>query len=213
MLNFVHFSSIPSTQTWLIQKLREEEIVLPICVLSEHQSSGVGSRNNSWKSVKNALTFSFAFKRSFLPLDMPMQSISIYIGYLFKEWLSQEDLDVWLKWPNDLYLEDKKVGGIMTQYLKDAVICGIGINLEDEAMASLNLSWREDEKKKKVFSFLEFFFKFPTWSEIFKNYKLEFQRNFNFAFHFENHKVYFRDVELCEDGSVLWRGEKIYSLR
>lgn len=163
--------------------------------------------------MQNALTFSFAFKQSSLPLDLPLQSISIYIGCLLKEWMLKEGVNVWLKWPNDLYLGDQKVGGIMTQCLKNAVICGIGINLEDASMGSLGLSWNRDTKKKKVFSFLEFLFKFPTWSEIFKNYKLEFQRNFDFVFHFENRKICFCDVELCEDGAVLWRGKKIYSLR
>lgn len=213
MLNLIYFSSIPSTQVWLVQKIRQEEVNLPICVLSEHQSSGIGSRDNAWESVQNALTFSFAFHQSCLPVDMPMQSISIYIGYLLKEWILKEGVDVWLKWPNDLYLGDEKVGGIMTQCSKNAVICGIGINLKDVSMASLGLSWNRAEKKEKVLAFLNFFFKFPTWSEIFKNYRLEFQRNFAFSFHFQNRRISFRDVELCEDGAVLWRGEKVYSLR
>lgn len=212
-MNLIYFSSIPSTQVWLAQKIRDEEVSPPICVLSETQSSGVGSRNNDWKSVENALTFSFAFRQTSLPLDLPMQSISVYVGYLFKEWMIKEGFDLWLKWPNDFYLGNQKVGGIMTQCLKNVVICGIGINLEDSIMSSIGVCWKQEEKKKKVFSFLEFLFNFPIWSEIFKNYRLEFQRNFDFTFHFENHKISFRDVKLCEDGAVFWRGEKIYSLR
>lgn len=211
MLNLIYFSSIDSTQVWLTEKIRQGGLDLPVCVLSDRQDRGIGSRNNAWRSVENALTFSFAFCKSSLPSDLPMQSISIYVGYLLKEWL--KEFDVWLKWPNDLYLGEEKIGGIMTQCLGDAVVCGIGINLKDPHMASLGVSWGEEDKKEKVFSFVDFLFKFPTWSEIFTNYKLEFHRSFAFTFHFENRKISFRDVELCEDGSVFWMGKKIYGLR
>lgn len=213
MLDFVYFTSIPSTQIWLSEQIREEKVKVPICVLSEMQSAGIGSRNNHWKNVANALTFSFAFEQSRLPVDLSLQSLSIYIGYLLKEWMRAEGFDVWLKWPNDLYLGDQKVGGVMTQCIKNAIICGIGVNLEDSTMPCIGVAWGKEEKKKRVFSFLEFLFKFPNWFEIFQNYRLEFHKNFDFIFHFKNYKISFRDVRLCEDGAVLWREEKIYSLR
>ena len=213
MLDFFYFPSIDSTQTWLIDKVKRGEISKNACVLSDFQTQGLGSRENSWDNVEDALMFSFVFQKEALPKDLPIQSISIYIGFLFKQWLVAEYSELWLKWPNDFYLQDQKVGGILTQSIQDKMICGIGLNLQSESYASLGARWSKEEKEERVRMFLAFLFEFPTWSYIFENYKIEFHKNFDFTFHFHNQKISFCDVDLCNDGSVVWKDQKIYSLR
>ncbi len=213
MLDFFYFSSIDSTQTWLIDKVKSGEISRDTCVLTDFQTQGLGSRENVWDNVENALMFSFAFQKEALPKDLPIQSISIYIGFLMKQWLAKEHPQVWLKWPNDFYLQNQKIGGILTQSVQDYIVCGIGINLQATFYASLNARWSRKEKEDRLRRFLTFLFKFPTWSYVFQNYKIEFYKNFDFTFHFDNHEISFCDVTLCDDGSVVWKDQKIYSLR
>lgn len=212
-MNFFYFESLDSTQTWLIEKIKQEDLSFPSCVMSDIQTRGIGSRNNAWENVENALMFSFCFADTKLPQDLPRQSISIYLGYLLKEWLVSEGHDVWLKWPNDLYVEDSKIGGIISQSMKNAIICGVGINLYSTSYASLKLNWNKIKKQNKLKKFLDFFFKFPTWSYVFEKYKLEFHKNADFTFHIKNKEVPFSDAVLSKDGSLLWKNQRIYSLR
>jgi len=46
---------------------------------------------------------------------LPIASASIYFSYLIKEVLSRYRKDIFVKWPNDLYINGDKVGGIITK--------------------------------------------------------------------------------------------------
>ena len=50
--------------------------------------------------------FSFAIKIDELPTDLKLESASIYFAYLLKETLYELGSCVWLKWPNDFYIDD-----------------------------------------------------------------------------------------------------------
>lgn len=182
--------------------------------MANHQTQGRGSRGNSWDGVKRAILFSFVFQREKLPKDLPVQSLSLYIGGVMEEFLLQKgSKSIWLKWPNDLYVEEKKVGGILTQCIGENCICGIGLNLESEIYAELDLQILDEKKQDFVQEFLDFFLHFPTWKEIFSKYKLKFHKNFSYYFHHHNQKISFRDAVLCEDGAIMINSEKIYALR
>lgn len=214
MLELFVFDELDSTQKFLVNYLkRKEKLDSPLCVLADRQSQGIGSRNNVWEGVENGLTFSFALDLKMLPQDLPLQSFSLYFGFLFKEYLNTLGNEVWMKWPNDLYLGDLKVGGVITQCLKSVIVCGTGLNLNSLTFASLKLDWSKEEKQKNICNFLDFLMTFPKWKEIFNKYKLEFYKNSNFIFHHCGDEISLQNVELCEDGSILSRGQRFYSLR
>lgn len=214
MLNFFVFEEIASTQKYLVEKIRNENnFSLPLCVLAQKQSQGIGSRGNEWESVEEAILFSFAFSNKDLPKDLPLQSLSIYIGALMGDFLEKRGFEVWVKWPNDLYLDDKKIGGIITQSIKEICVCGIGINLFSKHFSALKISLDLEEKRKFVDDFLQFFFTYPTWSEILGNYRLKFYKNYPFSFHYGDKTLSFKDASLCEDGAIMIENQKIYSLR
>ena len=129
------FKEIPSTQEFLYALTKNDDS-LPILVLTLKQTKGIGSRGNKWQSPQEGMYFSFALHTSQLPNDLPIQSSSIYFGWLFLQRLRECNKHVWLKWPNDLYIQDTKakmgkIGGIMTQATKQCLICGMGINVFD----------------------------------------------------------------------------------
>lgn len=214
MLNFLFFEEVDSTQKWLVDYCkREQNPLLPFCVMSERQSGGVGSRGNEWESVESAILFSFAFSQSDLPKDLPLQSLSIYVGNLMDQFLNQKGFEVWVKWPNDLYLGEEKVGGIITQSIGGVCVCGIGINVFSSHFASLQIQMNKWQKESFAKEFLQFFFTYPTWSEILSNYKIKFYKNYPFFFHYGDKTLSFEDALLCEDGAIMIENQKIYSLR
>ena len=109
------FNELESTQTYLIDELKEKRLTAPIVIMAKEQTAGVGSRDNSWEGGEGNLFFSLAISIDDLPQDLPLNSASIYFSYLMKEVLDQYITDVWLKWPNDLYHNQSKIGGTITK--------------------------------------------------------------------------------------------------
>ncbi len=202
------FESLPSTQTYLLEKLKSDGLKAPILILAKKQSVGIGSRGNVWESVKNALTFSLALNASDLPKDLPMQANALYLGFLFKEVLKELGSQTWLKWPNDLYVEDQKIGGVMVNIYKDMRVCGIGVNRVSKKWACLDIGASDD---LIIEGFLKKIEENLFWGEVLSKYALEFHKNNSFSFHNDwGEAVSLRDAGLLEDGRICIKG-KIYS--
>jgi len=103
-MEFVYFEEIPSTQKYLLQHTQSN-----VCVWTQYQTDGIGSRANKWIGERGNLFFSFAISKEQLAPDLPLQSISIYYMYQLKMLLTQLGSKVKFKWPNDLYLKKKLV--------------------------------------------------------------------------------------------------------
>lgn len=135
MFDFLVFERLDSTQKYLIAQLKSREIERPVCVLAKHQTSGVGSRGNAWQGVECGLYFSFCAPLNALPSDLKLESASIFFGFIFKEILG--DSRLWLKWPNDLFLGDSKLGGVICNVVGEFVVCGIGLNVESSEFCAI----------------------------------------------------------------------------
>jgi BirA family biotin operon repressor/biotin-[acetyl-CoA-carboxylase] ligase len=55
--------------------------------------------------------------------------------------------------------------------------------------------------------------KFPKWKEIFSLYKIEFELSRRFSVHIENDEKSLKNAVLCEDGSLIMEGKRVFSLR
>jgi len=211
-LEIYSFDRLPSTQKFLLDGVRNNTLAVPAAVIAKEQFNGIGSRENSWSGGEGNFFASIALERGQLPSDLPLSSVSIYFAYIMKQVLKELGEDIWLKWPNDLYLGDEKVGGIMTQKVKKFLICGIGINLKNSSngFRSLYSDISADFLLKKYLEALE---KFPKWKQIFSEYQIEFERSRRFSVHIENYQKSLRKALLCEDGSILIEGKRVFSLR
>ncbi|MFP6083770.1 biotin--[acetyl-CoA-carboxylase] ligase [Helicobacter pylori] len=201
------FESLPSTQTYLLEKLKSNELKAPVLVLAKNQSAGIGSRGNIWEGTKSALTFSLALNASDLPNDLPMQANALYLGFLFKEVLKELGSQTWLKWPNDLYLENQKIGGVLVNIYKDMRVCGIGVNRVSTKWACLDIGASDD---LIIEGFLKKIEENLFWGEVLSKYALEFHRSNSFSFHNDwGEAMSLKDAELLEDGRICIKG-KIY---
>jgi len=117
-----------------------------------------------------------------------------------------------MKWPNDLYLEDKKIGGMITNIVGENFLCGVGLNLTETPKGFTKLDIKLDKKLllENYFINIE---KKVLWKQVFSKYKLEFYRNQKFFTHSNGVKVSLGDATVNDDGSLNINGERIYSLR
>ncbi|EKE79366.1 biotin--[acetyl-CoA-carboxylase] ligase [Helicobacter pylori] len=201
------FESLPSTQTYLLEKLKNDALKAPVLIVAKNQSAGIGSRGNIWEGVKSALTFSLALNASDLPNDLPVQANALYLGFLFKEVLKELGSQTWLKWPNDLYLGSQKIGGVLVNVYKGMRVCGIGVNRVSTKWACLDIGVSDDWI---IEGFLKKIEENLFWGEVLSKYALEFYRSNSFSFHNDwGEAVSLKDAQLLEDGRVCIKG-KIY---
>ena len=99
------------------------------------QTSGRGQRGNTWLSepYKN-LTFSIVVKRSFNIEPAKQFVINEMISLAIVDLLSGYGIDARIKWPNDIYVGDKKICGILIEHavrgnLLAHSIIGVGLNV------------------------------------------------------------------------------------
>ncbi len=211
-MQIICIEKIASTQLFLCEKIRKGEIRQNTAIYALEQTSGVGSRDNAWISSRGNLHLSFCVRERDLPSDLPLASVSIYFAYLLKDLLAQKGSQIWLKWSNDLYLNDKKVGGVMSHKIGEFVVCGMGLNLK---FAPQNATFCdiEIEIKELVEEFIKVLEKKFLWKQIFSKYVLEFEKSKKFSVHYEGRLYALRDALLYEDGSILLANKRVYSLR
>ena len=210
MLEIFFHKALDSTQLEA-RRLVQNGISRPFAVVSDIQHKGMGSRNNQWHSQEGNLFLSFVLERKLLPLDLPLSSASIYFGYLLKETLDGYGSAAWLKWPNDLYLDENKIGGVITQVVGENLICGIGLNLlRSEFFHGLDVKIDRNDLIKTYFFKLE---KFPEWKKIFSKFRIEFFKSKGAVAHVDGEKLSLENALLQDDGSLIINGKRVFSLR
>lgn len=96
--------------------------------LAESQTNGRGRLGREWKSAKGeGLWFSILLKPDILPDRVSL--ITLVAGMAVCRALGNK---YFIKWPNDIVADGKKVCGILTELSDGNVICGIGINVNHE---------------------------------------------------------------------------------
>lgn len=212
MLKTVWLKSVDSTQTYLQDALKTKTISTAAMVVAEEQTSGKGSRGNEWIGLKGNLFFSFCLEKSSLPEDLPLSATSIYFSFLLKKVLSNLDSLVWMKWPNDFYLDDKKIGGTITNISGKWFVCGIGLNLIQSPSGFSHLDIPID-KQRVLEEYEKSLLNLPSWKKLLKEFQIEFTKSKKFSTHIADETVSLSTAELADDGALIINGQRIYSLR
>ncbi len=139
------FDNIPSTNTYLCDRVKKE-ILGKTLVIAREQSGGRGRMGRTFHSPKDA----GLYMSLLLPLENVKESegLTIRIGVALYHALKRQfpDLSPTLKWVNDIYVENKKLAGILVEGVTrvDGVFCavvGVGMNF-------LNAAFPEELKEK-----------------------------------------------------------------
>lgn len=128
------FHSIDSTNQYLLDQLDNHKTGVHCC-LAEMQTHGRGRRGRHWLSpYAKSIYLSFA-----VWLNLPMYQISglsLVVGVGVAQTLDKLGIvNVGLKWPNDLHINEKKIGGILVELQGEAegpvrVVIGLGVNVQ-----------------------------------------------------------------------------------
>ncbi|QDT95797.1 biotin--[acetyl-CoA-carboxylase] ligase [Gimesia aquarii] len=139
-----YFESLSSTNTWALNTLCSPEksnssskMTLPSLVLTGKQTAGRGRGSNSWWSPEGALAFSLVVDVGQIQISIERQPLialatGLAVCETLKKYLSEFKLA--LKWPNDVYLQQQKVCGILVETVADQpglVVIGVGLNLNN----------------------------------------------------------------------------------
>ena len=211
-MEILSFRQLPSTQKYLTEQIKQKILQDSIAVITDEQSAGVGSRDNKWSGGEGNFFASVAIPLDKLPTDLALSSASIYFSYIMKQILVELGENIWLKWPNDFYKNDEKVGGTITQKVNNTLVCGIGLNLK-KSQNGYSALQNDICPKILLEKYLERLEKFPTWKQIFSEFEIEFELSRKFSVHIENYQTSLGEAQLCNDGSLIIGGKKVYSLR
>lgn len=131
-----------STNNFLSALCDKEGVPEFTTVCANFQTAGKGQRGNSWESEKGRnLLFSFVIYPTFVKAREQF-ILSEIISLSVKEALDCHISDVSVKWPNDIYWQDKKICGMLIENVLNAeggvarCIAGIGLNINQQAFLS-----------------------------------------------------------------------------
>jgi BirA family biotin operon repressor/biotin-[acetyl-CoA-carboxylase] ligase len=119
-----------------------EELPHGYCISADFQTSGHGQATNRWESEdgKNLL-FSLLLRPTVIPAAeqfVVTELVTLAIINALQDYIRQQ---ITIKWPNDIYVGDKKLCGILIENALcgptiDTCIVGIGININQELFVS-----------------------------------------------------------------------------
>ena len=133
-MNVVHFESIDSTNLYL--KNNYDKLSDLTFVSTNYQSNGSGRTKRNWYSEKNKnLLFSLLIKDRDL-IDR-FNTLSILSAYTIVEVLKEYGINnLSIKWPNDVYVKDDKICGILLESISkeniECLIIGVGLNVNQD---------------------------------------------------------------------------------
>ena len=222
------FETIDSTNTYLKQNY--ENLDNFTFVRADLQASGRGRSSRKWLSKKgDNLLFSLLIKDK--ELINKYKSLSINSAYLVLKILEEYGLkNLSLKWPNDIYANDKKICGILLESVSkqeiECLIIGIGLNVNQKEFVGdylikptsmineLNKEIDLIELKNKIFNSLLNNLKKDYYTEIIKYDYLK-NKTVNVVIHNENktvkvlgiNKDYSLKIVLDEEERDIYAGE------
>ena len=123
MPRLIKAKEVDSTNEWIKKHLNKLEDLDSI--IAETQTAGKSRNAKDWFSPKGGFWFSFILKES----SGNSNSLSLLSAVIVCEIMREYDLPAKIKWPNDIILKEKKLGGILIENIQGDFIVGIGLNL------------------------------------------------------------------------------------
>jgi BirA family biotin operon repressor/biotin-[acetyl-CoA-carboxylase] ligase len=135
--HLIKLEEVDSTNTYLSNLAAHQKLADGTVVIARYQSAGKGQRGNVWLVDKNKnLTFSILYYPNSVNINKQFlltQAISLGVY----DYLITKCKNTRIKWPNDLYVGNKKIGGLLIENsIKGEsivqVVIGVGLNINQE---------------------------------------------------------------------------------
>lgn len=212
--HIVRLNSVDSTNNYANIQLKDNELIEGTVFLAYEQSGGRGQLKNSWESEPGSnLTFSIVLFPDFLDIRRQFMLSKVVTLGIHKALNKYVD-SLRIKWPNDIYAGDRKLGGIliensiMNACIKSSVI-GIGINVNQTRFyseapnpVSLSMLAKKDFDKElilsEIFSGIDFYY-----SLLKQNEEERINREFLSVLYRFNEKHWFKDEQERFEGAIV----------
>lgn len=129
----IYKKTIDSTQNHAFRILDQHDG--NIVIVSGHQSQGRGRFKREWLSPEaSGLYMSLVFRPNISNHNMIV--FNLFMSLAISETIRETaGLNSGIKWPNDIFINDKKVCGFLTEVIStdnivDTIVCGVGINIK-----------------------------------------------------------------------------------
>jgi len=136
----IQLQSVDSTNSYASRLLSREDVPEGTVILAVHQTQGKGQCGSSWESEEGKnLLFSIILKPEFLRADKQFY-LSMCISNGILDFITPIANPVSIKWPNDIYLNGRKVAGILIENTIMAnclffSVVGIGLNVNQRVFS------------------------------------------------------------------------------
>ncbi|TRX71056.1 biotin--[acetyl-CoA-carboxylase] ligase [Carboxylicivirga sp. M1479] len=138
---FIVYPQLESSNLEMKRLASKQQLAEYSLVITPNQTAGHGQAGNSWESEKDKnLTFSILLRPGFLAPHLQF-CISKVVSLAIIDTLKTLGIESSIKWPNDIYIEDSKVAGILIEnsifgHRLEYSIVGIGLNVNQEQFVS-----------------------------------------------------------------------------
>lgn len=133
----ISIDNLTSTNSYAIHLLSHGKLPEGTIVQTYYQTAGRGQPGNKWESEegKNLLISIILYPSTIHPEDQFIISMAISLG--IHDYLSLQIPDSSIKWPNDIYIKNDKIAGILIESSLignriEYLIAGIGLNVNQE---------------------------------------------------------------------------------
>lgn len=144
----IHIDETDSTNRWLRDSdgsfVTSADVTKEpsLCVVADYQTAGKGCGTNTWESERGKnLTFSLLLHPEEIPASCQFrisEAVSVALCQTLESYIYNK---VEIKWPNDIYVGDKKICGMLIEnrlqgsVIKDSIV-GIGLNVNQDSFHS-----------------------------------------------------------------------------
>ncbi len=137
MFHILHFESIDSTNTYAkahIKNLNHYDVIW-----ADYQTHGRGRRDHQWTAPKKAHVMASILIKEAIEANRIQQLTQVCAVSVWQ--LCQSlGIEAAIKWPNDIYVGDKKLAGILIESVFEkelqGIVIGTGINVKEEGLPS-----------------------------------------------------------------------------
>lgn len=138
----VRFNETTSTNEEASLSMKTTNVIEGTAFLTDSQTNGKGQRGRVWESVSNQnVLVSYVYYPTFLHVEQQfnlIMAVSLAVKDLLDKYLMDKAT---IKWPNDIYINDLKISGILIEsamkgdFMSSSII-GIGININQRKFNS-----------------------------------------------------------------------------
>ncbi|EJU16539.1 biotin--[acetyl-CoA-carboxylase] ligase [Fusobacterium necrophorum] len=129
-MNIYSFEVLDSTNDYMKEHRKEfEEFDI---VMAKNQRAGKGRRGNIWISTEGMALFTFLVKKRGDKAEEAYMKLPLLAGLaVIRALQRRKKIHYQLKWTNDIYLQEKKLAGILVERRENDFFIGIGINVNN----------------------------------------------------------------------------------